>query len=170
MVADTGTQSSGRQPMRESGPPSGSPQASEVPGQQGGPREEIEHPAKLLRIAAIVKAMLDEVRTVELDEAARARLATIHNRMIEELGDLVSDDLRAELSELELEPVEGEPTGAELRVVQAQLSGWLQGLFHGIQASVASQQLAARQQLAQMKQGQLGPGGEQTGAGAGQYL
>lgn len=131
--------------------------------------EEIEHPAKLLRMAGMVQAMLDEVRTVDLDEAARTRLAGIHNRMVEELGDLVSDELRSELNELEVEATDGDPSGAELRIVQAQLAGWLQGLFHGIQASVASQQLAARQQLAQMQQRQLGAG-EQRPSRTGQYL
>lgn len=137
---------------------------------EGGPREEVDHPAKLLRIAAMVQTTLNQVRTAELDEAGRERLTSIHNRMLDELSELLSEDLRAELSEFELEPVDDLPTGAELRVVQAQLSGWLQGLFHGIQASIASQQMAAREQLARMQQ-QLGPGqGQGEGGSSGHYL
>ncbi len=115
-------------------------------------RDAIEEPARLLRIASAVQTMLDEVATTELDEAARQRLTEIHNRAVEDLRAVVSDDLRTELEGLSLDPDETTPTGAELRVMQAQLSGWLQGLFHGIQASIATQQLAAQQQLARMRE------------------
>lgn len=146
----------------------GAPAAPDEP--EGGPRQEIEHPAKLLRLATMAQALLNEVATVQMDEAGRSRLASIHNETIDELRQLVSEDLRSELEALELEPVgDGVPTGGELRVVQAQLTGWLQGLFQGIQASVASQQMAAQQQLARMQQqGELGPGSRASRSG--QYL
>lgn len=115
-------------------------------------REAIEEPARLIRIASTVQTLLAEVQTAGLDEAARQRLTEIHNRTVEDLRSVVSGDLRSELEELTLEPEDGTPTGAELRVMQAQLSGWLQGLFHGIQASIATQQLAAQQQLARMRE------------------
>ena len=144
-----------------------------VPGAQIVPKEEqqelrteIEHPARLLRIATAVQMLFQEVKTTELDEAARQRLTDIHNRTIEDLRGLVSSDLEGELDAFTLEIDDGTPSGPELRVMQAQLAGWLQGVFHGIQATVASQQMAAQQQLAQMRQQ-----GEGTpGAGPGQYL
>lgn len=153
---------------REDGSGDGLPATADQPGD--GARQEIEHPAKLLRLATMAQALLNEVATVQMDEAGRSRLASIHNETIEELRQLVSEDLRSELDALELEPVgDGVPTGGELRVVQAQLTGWLQGLFQGIQASVASQQMAAQQQLARMQQqGELGPGS--SGSRSGQYL
>lgn len=130
-------------------------------------REEVEEPARLLRIASTVQALLHEVQTTELDQAARERLTDIHNRMVADLDEIVSDDLTEELHGLALEPAEGTPSGAELRVMQAQLAGWLQGLFHGIQASIATQQMAAQQQLARMRaqQSEGLPGGQ-----PGQYL
>ena len=144
-----------------------------VPGAQIVPKEEqqelrteIEHPARLLRIATAVQTLFQEVKTTELDEAARQRLTDIHNRTIEDLRGLVSSDLEGELDAFTLEIDDGTPSGPELRVMQAQLAGWLQGVFHGIQATVASQQMAAQQQLAQMRQQ-----GEGTqGTGPGQYL
>lgn len=138
------------------------------PAEQHDLREEIDEPARLIRIASAVQTMLHEVQTTELDEAARQRLTDIHNRAVEDLRGAVSEDLRAELEQLTLEPEEETPTGAELRVMQAQLSGWLQGLFHGIQASIATQQMAAQQQLARMRgqQEQQGP----VPGGPGQYL
>ena len=98
-----------------------------------------------------MQALLHEVQTTELDQAARERLTDIHNRMVADLDEIVSDQLTEELHRLALEPAEGTPSGAELRVMQAQLAGWLQGLFHGIQASIATQQMAAQQQLARMR-------------------
>ena len=122
-----------------------------VGSQADGPREEVEEPARLLRIASTVQALLHEVRTTELDQAARERLTDIHNRMVNDLSQIVSEELIQELEGLTLEPEQGTPSGAELRVLQAQLAGWLQGLFHGIQASIATQQMAAQQQLARMR-------------------
>ena len=134
------------------GPGHGPPPAALEHVAEEDTRDAIEEPARLLRIASAVQTMLDEVATTELDEAARQRLTEIHNRAVEDLRAVVSDDLRTELEGLSLDPGESTPTGAELRVMQAQLSGWLQGLFHGIQASIATQQLAAQQQLARMRQ------------------
>ncbi len=130
-------------------------------------REEVEHPAKLLRIAHMVKSMLDEVRTTELDEAGRRRLADIHNRAVEELRGIVSEDLQDELADVRT-GVEGDdaPTGDELRVAQAQLAGWLEGLFRGIQASMAAQARQAQQQLVGGQGGQ----GPDDSAPSGQYL
>ncbi len=134
-----------------------------------GPAEEVEHPTKLLRIAHSTRSMLDEVKTTELDEAGRKRLADIHNRTIESLKEILSEDLSEELTEDVQGLHEGDtPTGAELRVAQAQLAGWLEGLFRGIQASMATQQMAAQKQLQQMKQQKAIEGGQ--GQGTGQYL
>lgn len=128
--------------------------------------EAIDHPTKLMRVAHMVRTMLDEVRTTDLDEAGRARLAAIHRRSIEMLKGVVSDELGQELDDVtgELSP-DDVPTGSELRVVQAQLAGWLEGLFRGIQATMMSQQAAVRDQLQQQQA--LERGGE---GARGQYL
>lgn len=129
-------------------------------------RSEIEQPAKLMRIATTVQTLFEEVKTTELDEAARQRLTEIHNRIVGDLRELVSPNLEAELETLALEQEDGPPSGSELRVMQAQLAGWLQGVFHGIQASVASQQMAAQHQLAQMQK----QASEAPSPRSGQYL
>lgn len=140
-------------------------QGSLEPARQADPRQEIDEPARLIRIAATVQSLLQEVEVTQLDEAARQRLTDIHNRTVEALRDAVSEDLQDELSRLSLESTAGTPTGAELRVMQAQLSGWLQGLFHGIQATIANQQMAAQQQLAKMREQ-----GQRPSSATGQYL
>ena len=124
------------------------------------PTTVIEEPAKVMRIGGMIKKLLDEVRDAPLDEAARSRLAEIHERSLSELEDGLSPDLVEELHRITL-PFSDDavPTDAELRVAQAQLVGWLEGLFHGIQATLFAQQMAARQQLEQM-QGQLPPGAQ----------
>lgn len=128
---------------------------------------EIEHPAKLLRIAHTVRSLLDEVKTTEVDEAGRRRLAEIHERVLKSLHEIVSEDLSEELEGLTSGASDDEvPSAAELRIAQAQLAGWLEGLFRGIQASMASQQRMLQQQLQQMQE-QGGPGQQQRG---GQYL
>lgn len=138
--------------------------------------ESVDHPTRLLRIAAMSRSLLEEVRHDSLDEAARERLAEIHNTSVSALREVVSEELREELDEVGL-PVdvkEGAPSESELRMAQAQLVGWLEGLFHGIQASLATQQRAAQEQLQQMKERSLGPGqGGPPGGGRskpGQYL
>jgi hypothetical protein len=119
--------------------------------------ETVGQPAKVMRIGSMVKQLLDEVRTAPLDEASRQRLAEIHATSVNELAGALSPDLQEELRALALPFDEGKvPSEGELRVAQAQLVGWLEGLFHGIQATLFAQQLAARQQLEQMRR--LPPG------------
>jgi hypothetical protein len=119
--------------------------------------ETVTEPAKVMRIGSMVKQLLEEVRTSPLDEASRERLAEIYERSIVEVSEALSPDLQAELHMLALPFKDGEvPSEAELRIAKAQLVGWLEGLFHGIQATLFAQQLAARQQLEQMRQ--LPPG------------
>ena len=110
-------------------------------------------PAKVMRIGSMVKALLEEVRTAPLDEPSRERLAEIYERSVVELAEALSPDLQEELRSLALPFNDGEiPSEGEIRVAKAQLVGWLEGLFHGIQATLFAQQLAARQQLEQMRQ------------------
>ena len=110
--------------------------------------ETVTEPAKVMRIGSMVKQLLEEVRTSALDEPSRERLAEIYERSIVELTDALSPDLQNELHMLALPFKEGEvPSEAELRIAKAQLVGWLEGLFHGIQATLMAQQMSARQQL-----------------------
>jgi hypothetical protein len=119
--------------------------------------ESITEPAKVMRIGSMVKQLLEEVRHAPLDEASRERMAEVYERSIVELAEALSPDLQEELRMLALPfDVETTPSDAELRIAQAQLVGWLEGLFHGIQATLFAQQVAARQQLEQMRQ--LPPG------------
>jgi hypothetical protein len=122
----------------------------------------IGQPAKVMRIGSMIKQLLEEVKAAPLDEKARARLTEIHRRSIEELETGLSPELVSELDRLALPFEEGEtPTEAELRMAQAQLVGWLEGLFHGIQAALVAQQMAARLQLEQMRSGRALPMGPQ---------
>ena len=117
------------------------------------PDETVTEPGKVMRIGSMVKQLLEEVRNSPLDAASRERLAEIYERSIVELTEALSPDLQDELRNLTLPFKEGEvPSEAELRIAKAQLVGWLEGLFHGIQATLFAQQLAARQQLEQMRQ------------------
>ena len=127
------------------------PEVVESPGQSG--EQQVTEPAKVLRIGSMVKQLLEEVRHAPLDDASRERLAEVYDRSVVELSEALSPDLQEELRMLTL-PFDAEqlPSDAELRVAQAQLVGWLEGLFHGIQATLFAQQLAARQQLEQMRQ------------------
>lgn len=119
----------------------------------------ITEPGKVMRIGSMVKQLLEEVRAADLDEASRERLAEVYERSIVELSTALSPDLQEELRTLSLPFDEDEvPSESELRVAKAQLVGWLEGLFHGIQASLMAQQFAAQQQLEQMKQIQPGQG------------
>lgn len=127
------------------------------------PTSEIESPAKIIRIGAMVKQLLEEVRSTSIDDATRDQLRRIYGNSVEELKSALSPDLGAELDSLSFDfSGEEPPTEAELRMAQAQLVGWLEGLFHGIQATLVAQQMAARQQLEGMR-GQL-PGMERTPA------
>lgn len=111
----------------------------------------VTEPSKLIRIASMTRAMLEEVREAPLDEAGRQRLVAIYQSSIDELREVLSDDLKEELDSIFL-PLESEsPSESELRIAQAQLVGWLEGLFHGIQASLWSQQMSAAAQLEQMR-------------------
>lgn len=126
-------------------------------------RGAVTEPAKVMRIGSMVKQLLEEVRAAPLDPASRGRLAEIYERSVAELSEALSPDLQDELRMLAL-PFDDDtvPSDAELRIAQAQLVGWLEGLFHGIQATLFAQQLAARQQLEQMRQ--LPPGVHDPGA------
>ena len=142
---------------------------------EGASGEAITQPAKLLRIASMVRELLDETRQASLDEAGRKRLAEIYQRSVNELSEVLSDDLKEELAEL-APPLEGVPTGSEIRVAQAQLVGWLEGLFHGIQAAMFAQQAAARAQFEELRRRGLPGTGDGTGpttdgsGRGGQYL
>jgi proteasome activator-like protein len=141
--------------------------------EQGQPQQEaITQPAKLLRIASMVRELLEETRQASIDEPGRVRLREIYQRSFEELREVLSPDLQEELAML-APPMEGVPTEAEIRVAQAQLVGWLEGLFHGIQAALFAQQAAARAQFEELRRrglptGQPQPPGAQPGPG--QYL
>jgi hypothetical protein len=128
------------------------------------PSRLIEQPAKVMRVGSMIKQLLEEVKSAPLDEAGRQRLTEIHRRSIVELEDGLAPELREELERLSLPFDQGAtPSEAELRIAQAQLVGWLEGLFHGIQAALVAQQMAARLQLEQMRSGRpalpMGPGG-----------
>jgi len=131
--------------------------------------ESINEPAKVLRIGSMVKTLLDEVRAAPLDDKSRVRLREIYEQSIRDLSQGLSPDLVAELETLAL-PFDSEaPSDAELRIAQAQLVGWLEGLFHGIQATLMSQQMAARAQLDEMRQRGLPAAGD-SGGRTGAYL
>ncbi|AOS60993.1 bacterial proteasome activator family protein [Actinoalloteichus hymeniacidonis] len=138
----------------------------------------VEQPAKVMRIGTMIKQLLEEVRTAPLDEASRSRLREIHVSSIKELEQGLAPELVAELDRLSLPFAEDSvPSDAELRIAQAQLVGWLEGLFHGIQTALFAQQMAARAQLEQMRRGALPPGTKATEPGEssplrgmGQYL
>jgi hypothetical protein len=132
--------------------------------------ESIEQPAKLLRIGSMVKQLLDEVRQAPLDEASRSRLREIYEQSIRELAEGLSPDLVAELDRVSIPFDSATPSEAELRVAHAQLVGWLEGLFHGIQATLVAQQVAARAQLDEMRQRSLPPGATQDLDRPGTYL
>ena len=121
--------------------------------------ESVSSPAKVMRIGAMVKALLEEVRSASLDEPGRDRLKAIFEQSVQHLSESLSPDLGAELASLAPPFSTATPSEAELRVAQAQLVGWLEGLFHGIQATLFAQQMAARQQLEQMR-GQLPQGSD----------
>ncbi|NDL60092.1 bacterial proteasome activator family protein [Phytoactinopolyspora mesophila] len=144
----------------------------------------VEQPAKVMRIGSMIKQLLDEVKAAPLDEASRRRLGEIHRKSLDELEDGLAPELVSELERLAL-PFGDDtvPSESELRVAQAQLVGWLEGLFHGIQTTLFAQQMAARAQLEQMRRalppgvqmapGQAGPPGQASGEGeqrSGMYL
>jgi hypothetical protein len=167
--------------------PDGQPMGQmEVPAADGteerSPADLVEQPAKVMRIGSMVKQLLEEVRAAPLDDASRTRLREIYESSIKELGEGLAPELREELDRVTLPFGEDVvPSDAELRIAQAQLVGWLEGLFHGIQTALFAQQMAARVQLEQMRGGApaLPPGstpglapGANPGSptGTGQYL
>jgi len=139
---------------------------------QDQPQESITQPAKLLRIASMVRELLEDTRQASLDEPGRVRLRQIYERSVGELAEVLSPDLRDELESL-VPPIQGVPTESEIRIAQAQLVGWLEGLFHGIQAALFSQQAAARAQFEEIRRRGLPSGASEPAPGRdvrGQYL
>lgn len=134
----------------------------------------VHEPGKLLRIALMLRGLQEEVRRAGADEAGRTRLRELHEKAVEGIRSVLSGDLRDELAGFALEFGEQTPTESEILLAQAQLIGWLEGLFQGIQAAIANQQFMARAQLEQMRQRGLpagAPGGPPRDApGMGQYL
>ncbi|MDA8385836.1 MAG: DUF2587 domain-containing protein [Actinomycetota bacterium] len=123
-----------------------------APGEEEAETETVSAPSKVLRIGTMIKTLLDEVRQTSLDESSRARMKEIYETSVAELKSGLSPDLSAELDRLSLTFVQNElPSDAELRLAQAQLVGWLEGLFHGIQATLFAQQMQARSQLDEMR-------------------
>ena len=128
----------------------------------------ISQPAKVMRIGSMVKSLLDEARSAPLDEAGRTRLREIYETSVQELSSALSPDLGGELARMAPPFTLEVPTESELRIAQAQLVGWLEGLFHGIQASLFAQQAAANMQMQKMRERSLNPG--DGAAAAGTYL
>ena len=138
----------------------GEASSTTIPEGEEERREAIEQPGKVMRIGTMVKQLLEEVRQAPMDEAGRARLREIYEQSVRELSSGLSPDLVQELDRMALPFDDKVPSEAELRVAQAQLVGWLEGLFHGIQATLVAQQMAARAQLDQMRQRGLPRGDE----------
>jgi hypothetical protein len=170
------------------GRPVGTMSTGDGEGDVDDPGRLIEQPAKVMRIGTMIKQLLEEVKAAPLDEASRQRLTEIHRRSITELEDGLAPELVDELERLSLPFEPGQtPSESELRIAQAQLVGWLEGLFHGIQAALVAQQMAARMQLEQMRGGgrpalpagviprgmpgqAVQPGQQPNISGTGQYL
>jgi hypothetical protein len=161
------------------GQPMGQMEVTAADGtEERSPAEMVEQPAKVMRIGSMVKQLLEEVRAAPLDDGARTRLREIYESSIKELSEGLAPELREELERVTLPFTDNAaPSDAELRIAQAQLVGWLEGLFHGIQTALFAQQMAARVQLEQIRGGQPAlppgqmPGPPQPGpTGTGQYL
>jgi hypothetical protein len=132
--------------------------------EERSPADLVEQPAKVMRIGSMIKQLLEEVRNAPLDEAGRARLAEIHRRSLSELEEGLAPELVEELERITLPFNDAAPSDAELRIAQAQLVGWLEGLFHGIQTALFAQQMAAQAQLQEMRRA-LPPGHGPAGPG-----
>ena len=131
----------------------------------------ISDPAKLIRLGTMVQTLMAEVRQADTDEESRRLLARIHEETMEELATVLSDDLMDELTEFaDCCGDDGVPTESEIRVAQAQLVGWLQGLLQGLQASMAQQQAAAAMQLQQLQQSRPAPNTPKLPGQTGTYL
>jgi hypothetical protein len=140
------------------------------PAEGADQRETVEEPAKVMRIGSMIKQLLEEVRAAPIDEASRAHLRDIYETSVKELSSGLSPDLAGELARVKIPFQDGTPSEAELRIAQAQLVGWLEGLFHGIQATLFAQQVAARSQLEEMRRRGLPPGTEEGRERPGTYL
>jgi hypothetical protein len=148
------------------------PQEQEGDGKASG-TESVEQPAKVMRIGSMIRQLLEEVRQAPLDDKSRTRLREIYETSVRELAEGLSPDLQEELAKLALPFSDAAPSESELRIAQASLVGWLEGLFHGIQATLFAQQMAARQQLEQMQQQRGLPPGAMAAPGedrGGTYL
>lgn len=183
-----------QQPAEPAAPPAEAPAEPTAPTAEAGHEVEvvedeqqdaITEPGKLLRIALMLREMQEEVRRADPDEAGRQRLRQIHETSLGQMRSVLTGGLQEELDALTLPFDTDTPTESEIRIAQAQLIGWLEGLFQGIQAAIASQQMSARQQLERMRRGlppgmqggPMGPGGqpgaqpdERQPGGTGQYL
>jgi hypothetical protein len=151
------------------GQPMGAVPESAITGEAGESDERaitdlVEQPAKVMRIGSMIRQLLEEVKSAPLDEASRSRLVEIHRSSIRELEAGLAPELVEELERLTLPFSDDQtPSDSELRIAQAQLVGWLEGLFHGIQTAIYAQQMAARAQFEQMRRGlPMGPSGQQS--------
>jgi hypothetical protein len=170
-------------------PTTPAPADDDEPGGERNITELVEQPAKVMRIGGMIRQLLEEVKSAPLDEASRTRLASVYESSIKELEVGLAPELVDELERLSLPFSSDTPSEAELRIAQAQLVGWLEGLFHGIQTAIYAQQVAARAQLEQMRRalppgmipddgppphpgrpGQQGQPGEEQGNRGGMYL
>jgi hypothetical protein len=151
--------------------PGGRPQGDGDADGSSGSTEAVSEPAKVMRIGSMIKQLLDEVRQAPLDEASRNRLREIYDTSVRELASGLSPDLQDELRRVTL-PFgdESTPSESELRIAQAQLVGWLEGLFHGIQATLFAQQMAARNQLEELRRRGLPSGEDNRPPAGGTYL
>lgn len=145
----------------------GEPVAEKARGES--PEESVHHPAKVMRIASMTRQLLDEVRQAPLDEASRLRMRDIYESSVQELAEVLSPELKDELGRLSLPFDDDSPSDAELRVAHAQLVGWLEGLFHGIQAMLFAQQMESRERLEELRRRSLTAGTERS-EGPGTYL
>ncbi|HEX2050375.1 MAG TPA: proteasome activator [Actinomycetota bacterium] len=152
----------------------GAPQPQGEGGEAQEPASEaVQHPAKVMRIGSMVRQLLDEVRQAPLDEASRSRLRAVYETSVKELGEVLSPDLQEELNSLSVPFSDATPPSeAELRVAHAQLVGWLEGLFHGIQAMLFAQQMQSRAQLEEIRRRGLPSvaGGPEPPSPGGTYL
>jgi plasmid stability protein len=147
------------------------PDAVEPEGETEPATPDVSQPTKLIRIASMTRAMLDEARQAPLDDGGRKRMAAVHSRSVDELREVLSPELQEEFNEIMIPLNDEGGSEAELRVAQAQLIGWLEGVFHGIQASLWSQQMNAQTQLAEMQKRALGtPGPQDRDNSSGLYL
>jgi hypothetical protein len=133
------------------------PASADGAGDGDDPRRSVTEPDKVLRIATMVRELLDETRQAPPDDRGRAMLRNVYERAVDELSEVLSDDLKHELEAL-APPMDAIPTESEIRVAQALLVGWLEGLFHGIQATMYAQQMAARAQFDELRRRSLPPG------------